>query len=246
MAYDAYGNWIDDGFGGAGDQLPIGATSDWTNNPDNTNGGNMDYGGGGGNPNDPYGDFPDLNQVLDQPGAGQGPGGFDPYNPDSGIYTDPTGNPFHFATGVDQGVPDEPYGPVDPYGGAYPPGGGGGGTNKVVDFLKKAGNVVGGNNNSSPRSDVLRGAGISALGDILKALFAKPLFQTRTGFTGAANPQSMMANQVGRLNGMDSFFKDRAQSGGVDLNQIGNIRAQNPMNGMANDDPIKKILEGLK
>lgn len=230
MSYDAYGNWVDEG-----GSLPIGGTADWTNNPDNS-----------------FGDFPPLG--TDQPGAGQGTPGFDPYDPGLGqVYADPNGDPFHFKTGVDEPIPSDPsqmptgpgdagpwYGPTGPNGQPNPGSGGSG----IPDWLKKLGNVVGGNDKSSPRSDILRGAGLQSIGQILAALFAKPTFQMRAGFSGSAAPQKMMENQVGRLNGAESFLTDRAKGG---FNFTGNLSPQSPMQGMAGgDDEITKILKGLK
>lgn len=89
----------------------------------------------------------------------------------------------------------------------------------------------------------LTGAGLDALGGTLSALFGRPLFQERSPFTGSAAPQKQMEDWRA---GMDSV---RSQLEGRPPLDFGNIRAQNPMGGMADDqepDDIKRILSGLR
>ena len=150
--------------------------------------------------------------------------------PDEGFGFEDSTDVLGSYPGLDASNPVEDYPYNDPADDQFGQSGDYGGNwyDPLVNFGK---NIVG-DDKSSPRSDALRGAGISALGELLKSLFAKPLFQERQGFTGAANPQKMMEQGIGGLSQLQTQLQSRISQG---FPGFEGVVAQNPMSGMATD-----------
>lgn len=85
----------------------------------------------------------------------------------------------------------------------------------------------------------LTSAGLTGLGNMLMNLTAPQTFQTRAPFTGKASPQAMMERGAAGLSDLYPKLLNRPPL------DFSGIRAQNPMEGMA-EDPVRKILRGVR
>lgn len=187
---------------------------------------------------------------TDPYGGDQGP--TDPYNLNFGDSTTVTGtnpgeDPWGLPNGGGQGAGPwyDPSGQLDPSQGqgGYDPGG--------VPWYKKLWNAV---NNQSP---LTKGAEIGAIGDVLKALLAKPTFQQKFPFTGGSNAQNMMDQFRGMGDSLLPTLQNLTKQGNgaqfVKAQTPVGLRGQDPgsqfaqQGGQPNEiDQVRQILGGLK
>jgi len=111
-----------------------------------------------------------------------------------------------------------------------------GGGGSMLSNLKKGLDVTTGGG-----SDInWAGLGLGALGDALQAVYARPLFQERSPFTGEALAQRMQEKGIKGMEGLKTQLDTRGP-----FQFSPDVQADNPMGGMS-DDPIRKILQGLR
>lgn len=179
-------------------------------------------------------DDTDLGTPQPDPGIGEG-GGFAP-DPLTFLFANPTqgaeggGYPSfqttENVTAPDPGNPGDPStyweGPIEPpYTYGEPPEKGFLG--KLADGAKE----VGKNLTAGIGSPAGTAAGLTALGAALSSLFSKPLFQERTGYTGAAAPQHVQEEVLGNINQFLPLLMQRAAGPhGADIPSEDTVRAR--------------------